>query len=720
MPTRRPTMMVQVSLEESNSDTAGDSISPRIIPPPIERFHADLERVLSRSRGSRQEGRMERRKRPPVLETDVDGAERAYAMLQHMIELGVANETSFQMVMEAFAYRGRLRWKTVDSNGEASIICAADQVERLLQQLEYQDTDVSVDTYNLLLQAYANCATPRGERNYAMRADALLERMDSFDTQSLTHVLHAWSWQQANLQSGECAQRATEILERLEETIDPASRTESIQLMQCYDWVLEAWSKSSSEGSSQKADSIFQRMKQLKLIMPFEDDDADESCALPNAESYSNIILAWSKSPGESAVLRANELLLEMIDEFRAGNLANSEPELIAFNGVITSWARLGRPDKAESALWLMVGMQNECERLVPDVLTYNSVLHSHVMSRDKSKALDRIIDIVTYMEDHWKEQPQIRPDSFTYNTLMKAWVQSGREDAAEQIEAILTKMENYADRNHSGFDLSNRHFNVLINAYAKSKDRFAAGKAHGLLKRMQHSKHVKPDIISFTSVIECYSKSSDPDASIIAEQLLKEAFENYKTNKDPKLMPNLRTFTMVILSLARCPRGGNAAKARTLLEQLVKFYEESGDESLRPNEYPYNYVLNCAANTLGTTEEKIQAFQVATKTYQDMRKSFLVKPDSFTYAFWIKACNNLLPKTELYDKCVTLGFEQCKQDGLVSQEVLHRLQQGASLDLCQKVLAGSSSKEYRTMHVEALPPAWTRNARRATGKRRR
>jgi hypothetical protein len=281
--------------------------------------------------------------------------------------------------------------------------------------------------------------------------------------------------------------------------------------------------------------------------------------------------------------------------------------------------------------------------------------------------------------------------------------------------------MENYADRSNDGFDLSNRHFNVLINAYAKSKDRFAARKAHGLLKRMQESKHVKPDIISFTSVIECYSKSSDPDAPVIAEQLLKEAFENYKANnKDPSLMPNLRTFTMVILSLARCPRAGNTAKARTLLEQLIKLYETSGDESLRPNEYPYNYVLNCAANTLGTMEEKIQAFQLATKTFQDMRKSPLVKPDSFTYAFWIKACNNLLPKTELYDKCVTLGFEQCKQDGLVSPEVLNRLQQGASLNLCQKVLAEASSKDYRTMRVGALPPAWTRNARNATNKRRR
>jgi hypothetical protein len=148
-----------------------------------------------------------------------------------------------------------------------------------------------------------------------------------------------------------------------------------------------------------------------------------------------------------------------------------------------------------------------------------------------------------------------------------------------------------------------------------------------------------------------------------------------------------------------------------------VDLYETTGNESLRPNEYPYNYVINCAANTLGTTKEKIQAFQLATKTYQDMRNSSLVSPDSFTYAFWIKACNNLLPRSsELHTKCVSIAFEQCKKDGLVTNEVLNRLQRGSSSKVVGALLeSGEVESGHRSgsVQVRDLPPIWSRNSLR-------
>jgi len=266
---------------------------------------------------------------------------------------------------------------------------------------------------------------------------------------------------------------------------------------------------------------------------------------------------------------------------------------------------------------------------------------------------------------------------------------------------------------------MTNRNFNVAINAYAKSKDRLAASKAHRLLKRMEASTHVRPDIISYTSVIECYTKSPDPNASVMAEELLESAFERYEKTKDKSVMPNSRTFTMAIQALAQCQRQGNALKARELLTRLTDMYETTQNESLRPNEYPYNYVINCAANTIGTSEEKIQAFQLAIKTYQEMRNSVLVKPDSFTYAFWIKACNNLLPRSsELHSKCVSIAFEQCKKDGLVTNEVLSRLQQGSPAKAVQSLLGVEIEYCHHNLQVKDLPPLWSRNTQGRTTQR--
>jgi hypothetical protein len=259
--------------------------------------------------------------------------------------------------------------------------------------------------------------------------------------------------------------------------------------------------------------------------------------------------------------------------------------------------------------------------------------------------------------------------------------------------------------------DFGTRNFNVVINAYAKSNDRFAADKAHRLLRNMQDSQHVKPDVISYTSVMECYSKSADPNASVAALELLETCFE--KSATDPSLRPNLRTFTMAISALAHCPRQGNAAKARDLLTRLVELYETTGDSSLKPNEYPYNYAINCAANTMG--RDKLEAFSIATKTFQEMRNSLLVKPDSFTYAFWIKACNNLLPpRSELHTKCVRFAFEECKKDGLVTKELLNRLQKGSSQKVISSLL-GNNTSGYRSLQVHDVPPSWSRNTKRKT-----
>jgi hypothetical protein len=147
----------------------------------------------------------------------------------------------------------------------------------------------------------------------------------------------------------------------------------------------------------------------------------------------------------------------------------------------------------------------------------------------------------------------------------------------------------------------------------------------------------------------------------------------------------------------------------------------------------------------------KLEAFQIATKTYQEMRQSSTVRPDSYTYAFWIKCCNNLLKREEvrngarignggngaddLRSKCIKYAFEDCKKHGLLSSEVLNRLLQGSPRWLVDELLIwdrGSSESgngirptissatlreqpnhSYRKIFIRDLPPSWSRNVAR-------
>lgn len=264
------------------------------------------------------------------------------------------------------------------------------------------------------------------------------------------------------------------------------------------------------------------------------------------------------------------------------------------------------------------------------------------------------------------------------------------------------------------GLSPSTRLYNVVINALAKSKTPDAR-KAYGLLLQMQASGTCKPDIISYTSVIECFSKSSDSEAATIGMELLEQAKDIYEATGDVTIMPNLRTYTMTIRAISTYPTLQNVRTTRSLLQQLEELYGETQNAELRPSAYPYNYVLNCAANCIGGSEDKMKAFQAAAKTYAEMRQSDVTKPDSFTYAFWFKCCNNLLPEGNLRTKGISYAFEQCRADGLVAKETLNRMLAGTPPKVVTAILdipSDTSPSEYRRLKLDDFPPNWSRNVR--------
>ena len=206
---------------------------------------------------------------------------------------------------------------------------------------------------------------------------------------------------------------------------------------------------------------------------------------------------------------------------------------------------------------------------------------------------------------------------------------------------------------------------------------------------------------------MECWSKSGDPVAPARVEELLEQAFRDYSESGDKELMPNLRTFTMAILTFSK--NNGQFQKARDLLTQLISLYAETQDPDLLPNAYPFNYVLDCAANSY---EDKTAAFHCATQTYQEMRRSKYVAPDSFTYNFWLKCCSNLLPESDMRSKCVKYAMEECKQAGHLSQPVLNRLLRGSNPGLVSQILElDLTPSSLRSLRVEDLNPRWSRSA---------
>lgn len=254
--------------------------------------------------------------------------------------------------------------------------------------------------------------------------------------------------------------------------------------------------------------------------------------------------------------------------------------------------------------------------------------------------------------------------------------------------------------------------FNKVLLAYSKlvRHNQDAHKCASRLLERIKGSKHVKPDVVTYTLVMECWARSGEPDAALRALQLFEELKRLYRDSGNDLIRPNTRTYGVAIWALSASPQPGGALRARQLLEELVKQYELTGDASLKPTTHVYNHVMNCAANTEYTDqEEKIAAFKVAAQTYQDLRTAD-IQADSYTYAFWFKACNSLLTMSDYYCNCIKLPLGQCKRDGLLTEEVLKKIQQGHLTGIRLAEMLEVDTSDAKMVEVDDLDPAWSRN----------
>jgi hypothetical protein len=143
--------------------------------------------------------------------------------------------------------------------------------------------------------------------------------------------------------------------------------------------------------------------------------------------------------------------------------------------------------------------------------------------------------------------------------------------------------------------------FNTVIHAYSKTGGKEAATKAQDLLLRMQkmHKEGnvlAKADTITYNCVINCWAKSNrGGDAANEAEKLLNKMHRLYEMG-DPDVKPNVVTYGAVIDAFAKSGQRGAASKADGLLANMIRSHQSDPFKhaDLCPNTYVFNTVINC------------------------------------------------------------------------------------------------------------------------------
>ena len=169
-----------------------------------------------------------------------------------------------------------------------------------------------------------------------------------------------------------------------------------------------------------------------------------------------------------------------------------------------------------------------------------NNVITGWARSMDPQNALkaETILKRMEFLYDYYS-LVEIRPSICTYTSVMDAWSKSQDPLAGKYAEDILIRMKETNIFAHEGSekDALVMATNTVINAYSQKGNLEAAERLLGDME--------KPDVYSYTTVIQAYNTSASPKnkSAKNAEKHLQTMYQLYKSTRNDKIRPNSITF---------------------------------------------------------------------------------------------------------------------------------------------------------------------------------
>jgi len=178
--------------------------------------------------------------------------------------------------------------------------------------------------------------------------------------------------------------------------------------------------------------------------------------------------------------------------------------------------------------------------------------------------------------------------------------------------------------------------FASVLNAHANSREPKSASRAEKILKHMQSNyeagnQRARPNTICFATVIKAYSRSREIGAAEKAEEILDWMFDVYKAgNLDAK--PNTIAFTSVCDAWCKSRNNDAVEKVESLITRMKQLSVDGFD--VYPNEYTYNCLISTHARS--NDNEKVKKAVEILRKMQDEKRPI---PNLFTFNAVLNAC---------------------------------------------------------------------------------
>jgi len=529
----------------------------------------------------------------------------------------------------------------------------------------------TTETYNTVLRGMAEAATflPPAARD----AEKLLEKMESIHREKGWHT-------------------------------NPNNRS--------YTYVITAYGNVRRHDSGDLAEAVLERMKQMHKLEVKEYDathdnpynvlspkDNTHQVITPDAAAYTAVIRAHANSKSRDAANKAYAVLTEMHNNVR--------PDAIAITTCINAFANVAGKSSGDT--------------------------RDRVPAHERAEAAERAEALLLLMGDLAKEEGNM-------STSESYSVPEGDMGSDEYDEPEDDFGQSFADEgeNQSGTSLQPTviAYNSCLNAWAKSDTQEAAPRAGALLQGMIESSlndttAVKPNRTSFNTVINAHARFSryDPESPEKAEDLLNLMYDLYYSGRLETVKPDAVTYTSVMNAWARSgDRPDKVHNARRLLDVMLSKYD-ADERDVKPNIMAYTSILNAAVHSppssLTVDVDKDEdpftsdapsesVYSIVVQTYDELKKdpyNIGISPDHFAFAIMLQAIRQHTSETSGERRqMVELVFDDACAAGEVSAFVIRALREACpSVDLLERLLRSQKlARELRD--VGQLPQDWTRN----------
>jgi pentatricopeptide repeat protein len=312
---------------------------------------------------------------------------------------------------------------------------------------------------------------------------------------------------------------------------------------------------------------------------------------------------------------------------------------------------------------WNVVSMT--MMRSAPDIVTYNTLLNIAARAGRPEKAEELLNSMINGTSSNG-----VRPDNISFNTVLLAWSKAKSDRGRLKTEQILDKMHKCAMEGDANVRPDRTSMTTVINAIISTvqRNRMAPIQAERIIELMESNKDesLRPDVVTYTSLIKCWSESGKLRAPDRAEEIINTLHERYDMGYN-ECKPDTMVYNVAMNAIAKSGVNNAPERAEALLNRMLDRYY-AGDTDLTPTTQSFSTTILAWAR-MNDRRGAIKAEELL-QTMHDLEDAGVgnVSPNTICYSTCILAWKNSgQPDAGEHANAILEKMESFENKGLIN-----------------------------------------------------